>query len=98
MKSHRSLHVLVGTACAVTAMLALHTDALALGIVSHEAYANPATSKVEFRIVFDGAPNFVLVDAFGRQADSFQIYLDPNPADPAGSIPANFTSLVRGEE
>jgi len=68
-------------------------------IVSQSAVFNPTTQQVLFTIAFNEAPDFTTVDAFGRQADSFQYYIprDPN-GDPTAADPSKFMSIIRGEE
>jgi hypothetical protein len=67
-------------------------------IVSQSATFNPTTQQVLFTISFNEAPDFMTVDAFGRQADSFQYYIPRNPnGDPFGDE-SKLVSIIRGEE
>jgi hypothetical protein len=50
---------------------------------------------VRFVIVFNQQPDFRSTDSFGRQANSFQLFI---VGDPTLGYPANFDSIVRGEE
>jgi hypothetical protein len=76
---------------------------IALALVSSVAHAvtphwvstnvNAKTGTVTFSIMFDDVPNFTTVDAFGRQADSFQFYVDSQRK----SLLGDFYKAARGE-
>jgi PEP-CTERM motif-containing protein len=62
---------------------------------AESAVFDPATGNVQFRIVFNQAPDFSTVDSVGRQADTFQYFISGDPQLP---YPANFDSIIRGAE
>lgn len=64
-------------------------------IVSQSAQVERHRATVTFTVVFNENPNFWSTDAVGRQQDSFQYFI---VGDPSLSYPANFDSIIRGEE
>jgi hypothetical protein len=64
-------------------------------IVSQSAHYERHNATVTFTIVFNRKPNFLATDMYGRQQDSFQYYI---VGDPSLSYPANYDSIIRGEE
>jgi len=58
---------------------------------------NPQAQTVSFTMHFQGVPDFQDTDQFGRQADSFQLYIYqiPTPEFSQGGVDL---SIVRGEE
>jgi hypothetical protein len=48
----------------------------ALLVLSQSAEVNLANNSVLFQIEFNRAPDFFTTDEYGRQADSFQYYVD----------------------
>jgi len=58
---------------------------------------NAQAQTVAFTMHFDGVPDFQDTDQFGRQADSFQLYIyqTPAPQFATGGVPL---TVVRGEE
>lgn len=72
--------------------------AATLNVISESAVINQDNNEVLFTINFNRTPNFLLTDEFGRQADSFQYFIEANGESP---IPLNYSELdavVRGEE
>jgi hypothetical protein len=79
-------------ACLAAAARAARAD---FAFLSQTAVFDPATQQVNFTIDFNQAPDFMTVDQYGRQADSFQYYIVGDPSRP---YPENYDSIVRGEE
>lgn len=71
-----------------------------LYISSHHIQYDPAQSMVLFDMTFSRPPDFFTLDPGGRQADSFQIYLDTLPGRNGfgGTSPFTWETIVRGEE
>jgi hypothetical protein len=67
----------------------------AIKFLSQTASFDPATDLVTFTIDFDQPPDFFTTDGVGRQADNFQYYI---LGDPSLGYPAEYDSIVRGEE
>src|SRR5262245_43790729 len=53
----------------------------------------PEAPSVQFSLTFNRAPDFFTTDQAGRQADSFQFFIGPDPS-PLGP----YLSIIRGEE
>jgi hypothetical protein len=80
-------------------MTLIQTSALGAIITSQEVTLRADVSVTDFLITFSDTPDFFSVDAEGRQADSFQFFINPSPTIPfqAGYDGVN-TTLIRGEE
>ena len=83
--------VLIAWVCCITAPA--HGDPIMF--LSQTASFDPATDQVTFTIEFNRPPDFFATDSLGRQADSFQYFV---LGDPGLGYPAEFDSIVRGEE
>jgi hypothetical protein len=74
----------------------------ALLVLSQSAEVNLDSNSVQFQIEFNRAPNFFTTDEYGRQADSFQYYVDADGGFPifkGGEFYySNLESIIRGEE
>jgi len=55
-------------------------------------------SNIQFQTIFNRMPDFSTLDTFGRQADSFQYYIDSNLNDPTPFNSYMVDVLIRGEE
>lgn len=64
-------------------------------VVSQSAIFDPSTQFVAFTVDFSEAPDFTTVGPLGFQTDSFQFYI---VGDPTAPYPAEFDSIIRGEE
>ncbi|MBW4672562.1 MAG: hypothetical protein KME52_00480 [Desmonostoc geniculatum HA4340-LM1] len=86
------------------ALIALGTGQIAqaeLFAESESAVVNLDTQEVLFTINFNRVPDFLSVDEYNTQADSFQYFIDPDGELPIfGISPAysNLKSIIRGEE
>ncbi len=71
-----------------------------LRAVSHCARADEVAQVVRFQIVYNREPDFLSVDPEGRQADSFQFFLDTMPGNQGmcGTSPYAWETVIRGEE
>ena len=70
-------------------------------IISHDVTFHPDTGVSDFLITFDSTPDFFNVDSFGRQADSFQLFIDTNPSPTpfdAATLWHNATTIIRADE
>lgn len=74
----------------------------ALLVFSQSAEVNLDSNSVQFQIEFNRTPDFLTTDEYGRQADSFQYYVDAD-----GGLPifkggefyySNLESIIRGDE
>ena len=74
----------------------------ALLVLSQSAEVNLDNNSVLFQIEFNRAPDFFTTDEYGRQADSFQYYVDADGGFPifkGGEFYySNLESIIRGEE
>jgi hypothetical protein len=66
-------------------------------VFSHSVIFDPASQQVLFTIEFDQPPDFFALDEFDRQRDSFQFYVNSNPAT-GGPGPYPWDRIVRGDE
>src|SRR4051812_48583864 len=64
-------------------------------VVAQTAVCDPTTQVVVFTVTFNQPPDFATVDAFGRQADSFQYFIVGDAQQP---FPATYDAIIRGEE
>ncbi|MHC5597978.1 MAG: hypothetical protein ACYTXC_18915 [Nostoc sp.] len=86
------------------ALIALGTGQIAqaeLFAESESAVVNLDTKEVLFSINFNRAPDFFTLDEGGRQADSFQYFIDPSGELPIFRPPSaysNLSSIIRGGE
>lgn len=64
-------------------------------IVSNSAVFDPLNQSVLFTLEFSEPPDFLTVDPFGRQTDSFQYYIVGDPNLP---YPQFYDTIIRGEE
>ncbi|QKQ73668.1 hypothetical protein [Nostoc sp. TCL240-02] len=87
------------------ALIGLATGQIAqaeLFVQSESALVNLDAQEVSFTINFNRVPDFFTVDKFGRQADSFQYFIDPSGElpifRPTTSVYSNLSSIIRGEE
>jgi len=75
--------------------LAVVTEAGAqMTVVSSWAVSDPTDNQTYFSVTFSTVPDFMSVDGFGRQADSFQYYI----TYAAPYTLQNFSILIRGDE
>jgi len=74
----------------------------ALLVLSQSAEVNLASNSVLFQIEFNRTPDFFTTDEYGRQADSFQYYVDADGGFPifkGGEFYySNLESIIRGSE
>jgi hypothetical protein len=70
----------------------------ALFATHHSIVWDDDARTVTFSITYNRLPDFFTLDSMGRQADSFQWYLDTLPGDNGfgGAIP--WETIIRGEE
>lgn len=86
------------------ALIALGTGQMAQAVLlveSESAVVNLNAKEVLFTTDFNRVPDFLTVDEFDRQADSFQYFIDKDEELPIfGTSPAysNLESIIRGEE
>ncbi|BAY75440.1 hypothetical protein NIES25_18850 [Nostoc linckia NIES-25] len=87
------------------ALIAFSTGQIAqaeLFAESESTVVNLDTQEVLFTINFNRVPDFFSVDEFGRQADSFQYYIERDEKLPVvGEVSPfypNLESIIRGEE
>lgn len=68
--------------------------------VSHWLIYDDVQETITFEIEYNRVPDFHSVNAFGDQADSFQIHLDTRPGNTGmgGTSPLPWETIVRGEE
>ncbi|AUB34365.1 PEP-CTERM protein-sorting domain [Nostoc flagelliforme CCNUN1] len=74
---------------------------MALLSESESAVVNLDAKEVLFTIDFNRVPDFFTLDQVGRQADSFQYFIDPSGELPIFRPPSaysNLSSIIRGEE
>jgi hypothetical protein len=101
MKTAKSLFG-IPTIMAIAMALGL-SGGMAFGaqIISQDVTFNANTGVADFLITFDSTPDFFSADAFGRQADSFQFFINTNPSPTPFDMPTlwrNATTIIRGEE
>ncbi len=74
----------------------------ALLVLSQSAEVNLANNSVLFQIEFNRVPDFFTTDEYGRQADSFQYYIDADGGFPifrgTDIYYSNLESIIRGSE
>jgi len=74
----------------------------ALMVLSQSAEVNLASNSVLFQIEFNRPPDFFTTDEYGREADSFQYYVDADGGFPifkGGEFYySNLESIIRGGE
>ena len=87
---------------AVTAVLAILSLAAPAGadpgtshIAAESAVYCPRTGTVNFTLTFDRRPKLTVLDAYGRQQDTFQYYVVGDATQP---YPDNYDAIVRGPE
>ena len=73
----------------VAAVSSFEQSAFSAFITHAGAQLDRRTGIVDFRLTFDQVPDFFTVDMFGRQADSFQLYIAP----PGTDNPLEFFSI-----
>jgi hypothetical protein len=72
-----------------------------LNIISESAVVNQGNNEVLFTINFNRTPNFLSTDEFGRQADSFQYFIEADGKFPiwrGSPYYSELDAIVRGEE
>ncbi len=77
------------------------TAQAALIVKSESAVVDLDTQSVLFTINFNQTPDFFSVDAFGRQADSFQYFIDADgkfPVSKGNPLYSELETIIRGEE
>lgn len=85
------------------ALIALGTGQIAQAVLlveSESAVVNLDAKEVLFTIDFNRVPDFFTLDQVGRQADSFQYFIDPSGELPIFRPPSaysNLSSIIRGE-
>ena len=97
MRPQSVLAALLIALAAVTGRLQAEAEAVPVtfSFTAESAMFDPATGNVQFRVVFNQAPDFFTVDSVGRQADSFQYFIFGDPQLP---YPGYFDSIIRGAE
>ncbi len=74
----------------------------ALLVLSQSAEVNLNSNSVQFQIEFNRAPDFFTTDEHGRQADSFQYYVDADGGFPifrgTDSYYSNLEAIIQGSE
>jgi hypothetical protein len=94
MKRVRSMKILTAVAVSAVSFWAGLVQAELLPY-RFDATVNGGAQSVTFNISFSRTPDFTTVDGMGRQADSFQIWIDDSKsADPT----YNGSVIVRGQE
>ena len=86
---------------AFTALETVGTAQAALVVNSESAVVNPNTQQVLFTLDFNEVPNFFLVDAYNRQADSFQYFIEADgelPVFRGSPYYSQLETIVRAEE
>lgn len=76
-------------------------QAAALTVISESAVVNNKTQEVLFTINFNKPPDFFSVDEFGRQADSFQYFIEASGTFPifrGSPYYSEVDTIIRGEE
>ncbi len=72
----------------------------ALMVLSQSAEVNLASNSVLFQIEFNRAPDFFTTDEVGRQADSFQYFIDADGGFPifrgTDTYYSNLEAIIRG--
>jgi hypothetical protein len=87
----RVMLVCVGALAAVFCVQDLaHAE---LAIVSHSAVIDTPTRRVTFSVTFNENVDFVTKDAQGRQADSFQFYIDIHNGQPGPTYNRDYGNL-----
>ena len=92
---------LATTLCCVVAAMAIGVAGASaqepggLTVLSESAVFDPVAGQVNFTLTFNRAPDFMTVDEFGRQADSFQYYILGDLSLP---YPGYYDSIIRGDE
>jgi hypothetical protein len=88
--------------CLAALIGSLAADAQATQITAVSVAYPRGADFASFQIVFDQVPEFGTVDAFGRPADSFQLYVYPEATPPpVGRMPWDsipWSSIIRGDE
>jgi hypothetical protein len=75
--------------------------AATLTVISESAVVNENTKEVLFTINFNKTPDFLSTDEFGRQADSFQYFIEADGKFPiwrGSPYYSELDAIVRGEE
>ncbi|MEH2164786.1 MAG: hypothetical protein V7K38_27960 [Nostoc sp.] len=86
------------------ALIALSTVQMAqakLLVTSESAVVNLDAQEALFTINFNRVPDFFTLDQFGRQADSFQYFIEADGEFPifrGSPFDSNLESIIRGEE
>lgn len=86
------------------ALIALGTGQIAQAVLlveSESAVVNLDAKEVSFTINFNRVPDFLTVDQVGRQADSFQYFIDADgelPVFRGSPYYSELESIIRGEE
>lgn len=76
----------------------LATTASAATITSVFVINDVPNGKVDFKLNYDVAPDYVTVDEFGRQKDEFQFYIDVDGIFPTPGSATTADTIVRGGE
>lgn len=67
-------------------------------MAAHKILGAHLSASMYFVLHFDKTPDFMTLDAVGRQADSFQIFIAFNPNIPNPANPGMVDLLIRGDE
>jgi hypothetical protein len=82
----------------VAAVSSFEQSAFSAFITHASAQLDRRTGIVDFHLTFDQVPDFLTVDMFGRQADSFQLYNASLGTDSLREFFLDPSSVIRGEE
>jgi hypothetical protein len=86
----------------VTLIVTLLADsAFGAQIISQDVILKPDSLVADFQLTFNSAPDFFTVDSLGRQADSFQFFINPNASPKPfniATVSSGAITIVRGEE
>ena len=94
------IFTVAGAAIGFLTIKAIPTQAAIL-INSQSAVVNPGTHEAVFTIEFNEAPDFFSADSFGRQANSFQYFIDADgglPVFRGSPYYSELETIIRGEE
>lgn len=95
MKPTSLLPVLISAV--ITGLSGLPTQA-ALMVDYQSVEVNSTTQEALFTIGFNEVPDFLSVDEFGAQADSFQYFIDADGEFPVPGVSEELEAIIRGEE
>src|SRR6056297_1709877 len=74
------------------------TAASAATVTAVSVINDVPNGRVDFKLTYDVAPDYLTVDGFGRQKDEFQFYIDVDGIDPTPFSASTAETIVRGGE